>query len=730
MRFSSTANAVAVISQAAHSGTIQKPSTKLTLIGILVLCLLAPWTAVAHPGHSYPSAELAAQLASAEPGRLPADEAQLKAWPDLSWPPPHTQIRLHVIRTANDDGSEASPMTEAHFSNRLPTINQIYAPAGIEFLFNPATDFQFIQDTLLNKTFSIDVNPNDYPNPNMEPPTETASFKAARRALADQYRGKLVIFMADEDQLWYDEDAGYWRVSTDVWSASSHNERYVSMVQAPAANVFAHELGHYLHLVHPFASDLETVQEAEDKITDRLALDLTVAEGLTALDGDYPYVTDTAADAGTAVWSDYFGAGQACAGDDSTSIPLTVSLPWGGTQAYTLQPQRRLLMSYFNCGPFIFSPQQYLRMKDSVDVLNRHDLVSEAPTPDTYLDRRGSAYAGAIVDVEAVRVGTGRIATAILASNSMMKVIPWDVSESGTVTRAGSGAYAGPVSEIAAASMGLGNLVTAVRNGSGNLQIITWKVHDDGTVERLSDATDVAIKKVKIARFDMLNVVTAVQLPNNDLKVIAWQLDADGRIRRLADAEAGEVDGFDVSASWLGATTSVRDGSGNLKVINWTVRKQGDTWFVNRKGSAVIAPTTSTLVATGMDIPSHGATAYTDAFDWLKVSSWAGDYDGNVSPVSTYHVGAKCTEIASERLGTELLAVGCRATGNSNLLMTLLDIGPGGQGIQLLDHQFVGGISALSLARAHQDVVVTAVRNGAGNLQLIAWKRSEPTFQF
>ena len=106
--FSSTANPVGVMSQAVDSGTVStdgvilKPLTRFALVGIWVLCLLLPLTATAHPGHSHPSAELAAELASAEPGRLLVDEARLKAWPGggsgpgLPSPTPLTQIRLHV----------------------------------------------------------------------------------------------------------------------------------------------------------------------------------------------------------------------------------------------------------------------------------------------------------------------------------------------------------------------------------------------------------------------------------------------------------------------------------------------------------------------------------------------------------------------------------------------------------------------------------------------------------
>ena len=707
--------------------------SKSALWRLFALSLLIPSFAGAHPDDSR-SAEGAPSRTTERPSTVPdpssIDEEGLPkaGFNDpgiaLPWPAPLEQIRVHIVWTANDDGADPSPMSLSKFSALLPRLNEIYDDVGIQFVFDPATDFETVLDTRLNKTFLLLDDPANYPNPAIAPPVERASFTAARRALADRYRGKLVIFLANPDRLYYDNDLSSWAIRAENISASSHNERYVSMVAERRASSFAHEIGHFLHLTHPFSS-FPTVAAAEAQIASKLAQGLlSVADGLRALDGDYPYVTDTPADAGTSIWIDHFGVNQGCIGDDSTSIPLNVPLPWGGFQAYDLQPNRRLAVGYFYCSPLAFSPQQILRVHDAIDTLNRHDLLSEPPTSATRLQRRGSAYAGAITDVEAVRVGRGYIATATLASNGMMKVVPWAVSKSGAISRAGAGAYAGPVSEIATTGMGLGQLVTAVRNGSGLLQLITWKAHEDGTVERLSSVVDVPIKKVKIARFDMLNVVTAVQLPNNSLKVIAWQLNADGTIERLAEADAGEVDGFDISPSWLGVMTPVRDSSGNLRVTNWQVRSVG-TWKITRKGTADFAPTSPIIAATGMDTPSHGAIAHTDAFDWLKISTWSGDYDGTITPGDVDYAGAKCTEIASKRLGTEVLAVGCRVAGNSNLLMTLFDIDPGGQGIRLLDFQFIGSISALSFARAQEDVVVSAVRNGSGNLQLIAWKRTE-----
>ena len=633
-------------------------------------------------------------------------------------------IRLQVVRTGNTDGTDLNGITEQDFADLLPEMNQIYQPVGIRFVFDPLNDFVTIQDTQLNKTFAVPGNLADYQDEDVSPTVDRASFTAARRAVADQYRGKLVLFYALPDVLKFDHALGHWTTVPTTTSASSHNERHISIADEPNARVLAHEIGHYLHLIHPFVKEVYTVQDAVTKIENRLGQGYGVEESMLVLDGDWRYVEDTPADASVSIWDDFHGTGKRCDGTADDYIPLDVALPRGGTHEYRLQPNRWLTMSYFWCPDSGFTPQEMLRVHDAIDILNRHDLVSEPPTSLTHLVRKGSAYAGAIVDVEAVRVGRGRIVTLVKTSNSMMKVIPWDVGESGTITRAGAGAYAGPITDMVGASMGLDNIVTAVRNSSGELEIITWKIHPDGTVEQLDSVVDIPVKQMKIARFDMLNAVTAVQMPNDDLKVIAWQLDADGTISRLAEADAGEVDGFDISASWLGVTTSVRDGSGNLRVINWQVRRY-DNWQITRKGTWVGQPTESLIDATGMDIPSHGTTAYTDAFDWLRLSTWGVDYAGGVAPWSSHHTGIKCSDFAAERLGTELLAIGCRAVGNSNLLMTLFHIGPNGLAVSMLDHEYIGTVSDLSLARAHKDVVVSAVRNGSGNLQLIAWKRSE-----
>ena len=77
---------------------------------------------------------------------------------------PFCEIHIHAILCANDDGSGGASMSNAVDANYvkqlIDTTNIIYQDAGIQFIFDPDSDFEKVNSTLLNDEFTIPPNLN------------------------------------------------------------------------------------------------------------------------------------------------------------------------------------------------------------------------------------------------------------------------------------------------------------------------------------------------------------------------------------------------------------------------------------------------------------------------------------------------------------------------------------------------------------------------------------------
>ncbi len=69
------------------------------------------------------------------------------------------KIRIHAIKTANDDGSQAAVQTPDQIEKMVSDCNNVYSNAGIFFSFDKQKDFEFQKNSLLNHdiTYPSDV---------------------------------------------------------------------------------------------------------------------------------------------------------------------------------------------------------------------------------------------------------------------------------------------------------------------------------------------------------------------------------------------------------------------------------------------------------------------------------------------------------------------------------------------------------------------------------------------
>ena len=325
-------------------------------------------------------------------------------------PTPYYNVEVQVILCANDDGSGgaagANAMTADYFTQIVAAANVIYADAGIRLVYNPSTDFEKRNSTLLNLDFTIPSNVNYWCPASVSPISDTdmTALKKphddARQNVGNEYRGKVVLLLCDGNMLVYDSSASRWEVIARTYAFSWADLSYVALPTGEGdvqswANLLAHESGHYFHQWHPQAEAKLTDQEASDPsltdygkaqiLKDQIASWIeyyvvqqghSEADGLQVLDGDITQVNDTPPDPGPEIFS--YVNGNECGPVSTVSVQVQFA---DGTKTYTIQPDRADVMSYFkHCVniPMHFTPDQIAGIRKSIEQENRWNLIGPA----------------------------------------------------------------------------------------------------------------------------------------------------------------------------------------------------------------------------------------------------------------------------------------------------------------------------------------------------------------
>jgi hypothetical protein len=648
-------------------------------------------------------------------------------------------IRVHAIAVADDNGSNAATITAALVASRLTTVTTIFAPAEVEFVFDAAADFTKINNTLLNREFTLLEEPNAGVNKwDHEPLHDVRTHHQARESLAQLYPGKLVLIYRNRLKVVEEKDqdgnpTGLWFLATKGGGASSSNAYFVDMSTTSNAKDLAHEIGHYLQLPHTF-SEANTVVAAAQKIRQHVAEGHPKAEGLDALDGDRFVIRDTPADCSITIFKN-LGLDE-CGSVDSISIP--VKFDDSTTQTYSLAPDRSLVMSYFkHCsGKKTISPDQARRVRDALESRVRHDLIGDKASPAYKITRGGTGTAGAISAFDMALVRAGRMVTAVRDGSGDLKVIAWDIDSSGnTITRRGT-AEAGKVSAIATCSLGMNLVATAMRDGGNELTVIVWRVEENGSVTRLGSApvagqiTDVACC---IVRYTMGSnaFVTAVRKADGTMKLDAWNVTVDGAIHHKASAEAGLIStpqpGMPiprVALCNLGAQSVaayVRDGSGNLKVILW----QFDGEVLTRLDSAEWADAPVGSIAACSLARDRAVAVVQGADKALNVIAYRFPEDGghvvqDGAAIATAPKSIHDTSVC--RMGTEMAITGVRDAANQ-LALALWRVPPAAnQIVPITSLATPEELSELAMCCTGRKQFTTALRDDQGRLKVIVWR--------
>jgi hypothetical protein len=226
--------------------------------------------------------------------------------------------------------------------------------------------------------------------------------------------------------------------------------------------------------------------------------------------------------------------------------------------------------------------------------------------------------------------------------------------------------------------------------------------------------------------------VTACKNDSGILQLIGWRIEPrSSEIVRLGDTSqerVGEVD--EVAMATLGSmvVTAVRDGDGRLLLISWSARsldsisRLGDSEHTNTGHASLIAiaALTSSVVVTACRA-SDGD---------LLLIAWRIDADGSITRLAGEARAGLVSAVSITTLGapfgrTVLTAVRngkgnlqCIAWGVAEDGSSIVRGGPSGEAGAIRE---VAVVAAPPVDGFPTFQFITAVVNGAGNLQVIAW---------
>jgi hypothetical protein len=251
------------------------------------------------------------------------------------------------------------------------------------------------------------------------------------------------------------------------------------------------------------------------------------------------------------------------------------------------------------------------------------------------INRSGDSgnQAGTASLVKIMQIHSDVFVTAVRTAEGNLKLISWRLNPDGSLTRLNdSGNAAGAVSEIALSGESLNNrrhVITSVRDGQGNLKLIAWEVSPNGTITRRGDSGSQAgnarmIRAEKAGQY----TVTAVRTASGDLKLISWALSQNSNggvsIARAGDSgnQAGAIQDNALLARPNGAVSAVKTASGDLKLIRWRVSSSGAIARIGDSGDQAGSATLVNISPNPNSSQVPMVTAVRTAQNTLKLITW------------------------------------------------------------------------------------------------------------
>ena len=347
--------------------------------------------------------------------------------------------------------------------------------------------------------------------------------------------------------------------------------------------------------------------------------------------------------------------------------------------------------------------------------------------------RRGTASAGGVKDTSTVFLSGNRAVSAVIDSSSQLKLISWDLIGLEDINRKAD-ISAGPVKEVQISNPTEDIVLVAVRGQNDELKMIAYQVLFNGTLVRVAEQTAGEISELAMTELPGVDpkAVTAVRDQSGNLKVIVWDVELSARgnasINRLGDASAGAVSALSISyaRNFNGVFTAVRDSNNTLKMIPWRVSNDGSNITRQESASAGTVGAQIAVAPLGQGV----AAAVQDGTGKLRMLTWSVSSNGDIENRRSTFVAGEASEISllgTPHAGSNLTTVVRNAEGDLQLIGWAMN--DNGVNLRRVGSSVAGKaskISAHGVSRSYpendpRDMILTSLRDNAGNLRLISW---------
>lgn len=351
--------------------------------------------------------------------------------------------------------------------------------------------------------------------------------------------------------------------------------------------------------------------------------------------------------------------------------------------------------------------------------------------------RRASEGAGQVFSAEPVFLSGNRAVTAVENSLHDLMLISWDFAGPGDIIRKHE-VIEGSASNVKIVAPDSSHVVVACKDASGNLKLILYHVGITGTFTRLDDVTADNIKSLDIAQTYGADkkIATLVRRdPDDRLKLLVWDVDwstGSARLKHLSSRlEDGTVSALALTSTsnFLGVAAAVRTAEGTLKVIPYKLSANGMT--ITRGDDYEAGEVTSTLDITS--IPKGVVAAMKDSNGVLRVISLETSTAGGIAGTKDFGVFntgiSEVKIVRTPNAGGGNVITAIRA-GNGNMQLVGWSMTDRGANIRQSGSSETGSATKIGAAghfysvagQPPRDVLLTALRDGDNNLKLINWE--------
>jgi hypothetical protein len=239
--------------------------------------------------------------------------------------------------------------------------------------------------------------------------------------------------------------------------------------------------------------------------------------------------------------------------------------------------------------------------------------------------------------------------------------------------------------------------------------------------------------------FSSSEILTAMQNGSGNLELIGWVY-KDGKMTRGASPTSLPANEVALALMGRRAVTAVRSGSSNLLLISWDA-PAGLQSITRRHDSFNMAGEASNIGITAIN-SSMLVTAVRDGSGELLLICWRLNADGTFTrlgdsnPQGQPRQAGAVSLVTITTVGNNIVVTAVR-NGRGDLELIAWRISEDGRTIHRQNPvgETAGAVGEIALTTFHngetgQAGVITAVQNGAGNLLLIAWTLEEGTGRF